>query len=811
MSEQHEQVLALYQRLQQAADPSEAVLLSAELLTLLQRDQAPLLWANLQGAYGASLAESTWGQWTEERVSEVVGAYGAALTVYDPETNALEWGQTQRNVGATYLGALNAGVGNAHYVEAAIAAYENALLIPRERHNDGVWASAQSELAAVAAAAVPWRGEWGHIRAARAYAELLAVVDRKSSPAAWAQLQLDVAFHLANAVSAGVGEQVIVACDAALTVLDRDADPERWAEAHLLRGSEYRTRKGGQHDENLEHAVASLDHALDMFTPESSPGGWRTAHYHRGPAYLHRVHGERAQNLQNALESLQVASDEWKGFLPADAWGALVVSLGQVYLERGSIEVAIATIEPVLPTLPPASPVLQLANRVLGQAYVARTNDDQQKNRAAAIAHLAAALEFPAESWSDAETWAWTTALLARLELDEKAEWSPRPSDSTADPPAQLPMQFSARDVFDMAGHARRLAIPETPLDLDPAWHVPWLLNEEAGLLRRHFSEFLKSGTMWMRTPEERSALERGRSNMVALLSEHLMEKRAAASRVRALLEQVARGEQAFVLMLRGFGMRMIYFAGASVGYGGGVQLHETTERHRIAQELAPVPVVWIANPIDSGPMEAAEVEGTAGHRVESGAEWERDVRGLMTAASFIVVYNPVMTDGVRSEITALKELGRLGDTFFSSADSASEVAEVPCSALTNERLEMIRERAKARPVDRRRLPDGTCPWIEGPSREHIERELRALSSWAQRLTRQQSPVALDLRLDSCAYRFAGAVLAERIDVLPSLFDEMAAALSLFGADDLPEAGVLAENYSRAAESCRRVLQNNTP
>src|SRR6185436_787336 len=107
-------VAALWEQLTAAENDSAAVApIAAEILRHLERDDAPILWANLQGMLGASLAEVAAGHFTPDLVSRILDAYHAALTVYDRQQTPAEWAHTQRNVGVTHLAAAQAQIGNA--------------------------------------------------------------------------------------------------------------------------------------------------------------------------------------------------------------------------------------------------------------------------------------------------------------------------------------------------------------------------------------------------------------------------------------------------------------------------------------------------------------------------------------------------------------------------------------------------------------------------------------------------------------------------------------------------------------------------
>src|SRR5687768_2807557 len=82
-----------------------------EALSELNRDDDPMLWADLNVGMATSLVESVGGKYTPELLRQVRAAYEDALTVYTPEETPAMWGETQRNLGAAH--GERCGVGSA--------------------------------------------------------------------------------------------------------------------------------------------------------------------------------------------------------------------------------------------------------------------------------------------------------------------------------------------------------------------------------------------------------------------------------------------------------------------------------------------------------------------------------------------------------------------------------------------------------------------------------------------------------------------------------------------------------------------------
>jgi tetratricopeptide (TPR) repeat protein len=847
--------------LDRATDPGKIVQITQAVLVRLNRDDNPRLWASLQGSLGASLMALT-EPFTRERMERILDAYRASLSVFTPEEDLPIWRQTQRNLGATYLAAVQTRIGNPQpMIESAIAAYEEAVRPACDDADAVIWLQSQRELASAYQAATQWRGPMAYVQSADALRACLSLVTRQGSAEQWAALKLMRAESLSESGLEAYAEEAIQEAEAALEVLTPDAQPQAWASAHLTLGGLYRTRSLGVREENLQRATRSLDLALSVFTRETSPQEWYLAHYHRGPAYAFRVRGDRGENLEQARESLQIAIDATPKAHAMEAWASLQVTLGQVYLERiegqrqENLETAIEVLESALQQLPPRPPSLAglLANRFLGQAYLAReagsleantlraiellkaareststpddpacwsntnanlgiaycrnVDGDRRQNRLRAIECYEAALSVPPEHWSDTHTWSEVQARRLLLYTDETGETlgrrTPGPESGKAEPVAVEFPNFSHADVFDLKGQAaeqsqalhKYLEDNVDPQETDPDWHVPWLLNEQVSQLMQHFREFRNTGRLWQRSADERAKLEQSRKGLLHLALEHLAEKHTAAYRTQSLFREIEKSGQGFVLFLRGFAYRPQYYAKLSIVHGSDVQ--ETIEKERLAQKLAPVPLVWISNPVDSGPLEAVMAEREyaqpLSYRVEAGLGWEKDVQALISCASYIIMYNPQITPGLRTELGFIERLGRLQDTYFHSPEKAAEALGLAWDALnplSDEALERMRQQPTARKSSRP-LPEPSCLWVQGKRRERLENEIRGVAAWLEHLSKNRTPATVDLELDAYAYLTGMTILLEDLDRQAVALNGTLQALSALEEAKLDEAATL--------------------
>ncbi|MEE6178715.1 hypothetical protein [Mycobacterium sp. 050134] len=270
----------------------------------------------------------------------------------------------------------------------------------------------------------------------------------------------------------------------------------------------------------------------------------------------------------------------------------------------------------------------------------------------------------------------------------------------------------------------------------------------------------------------------------------HLEERRAARLRTEALFADAQSAGRPFVLFLRGYNNRIMARYPAGVVMSGTLAL-EMPELADLVDSIAPMPVVWMANPIESyvvditiGKRKAYQV----GFRVESDIDWQEDVAALMSAASFIVVDNTaslvdpftfgedrrrVMSPGVVAEIKRLADLGRLGDAFFEDAEAANLLTgRSDCRALDAKARNMMRAHDTPR-VPSEPLPPAMCPWVGGSRRATMEREQVAVAELLERLETARRPELTDVVLDVIYWLLSYAVLLEQPEQLSALLDRL--------------------------------------
>src|SRR5690348_9573801 len=84
----------------------------------------------------------------------------------------------------------------------------------------------------------------------------------------------------------------------ALPLIDREAEPRRWAGLRGKLGMALRQSMAGDHQENIEEAIGCYTDALSQFSAEVAPVPYAMSHYDLGQIYLERQQGNRSENLE---------------------------------------------------------------------------------------------------------------------------------------------------------------------------------------------------------------------------------------------------------------------------------------------------------------------------------------------------------------------------------------------------------------------------------------------------------------------------------------------------------------------------------
>jgi tetratricopeptide (TPR) repeat protein len=786
-------------------------------LARVRRDGDPIKWAEIQGALAVSLTEAAGDQVGPEEFNAAIEHYLAALSVYTRAEHPKQWATTLCNSGKAHLRAANAAPDASQFhVESAIDDFVAATTIPPEAA-PAVWGNARIDLAAALRTAAQWRGPSALIQSAAAYEQLLRAFNRQADPENWAAINAQYAEVLIASGESSRTSDAIEASERALEVLTRKRDPTLWAQLQLQLGTLHRLSPDGDRADHLERATAAVDAALSVFTREHHPAEWSTAHLESlriaaagssrdddpeqwatlhvamAQALLDRTDGDHQEQIEGAIAWLEAALDALSTEVSARIRVVANRCLGAALLDREAGDPAdnadhgIAALEEAQRCDDPPFDLDEwtVAQAHVGLAYAQRSRGDRAANRAKAVEmfHAAMAIPFEARPW---QGWSPAQAWLTSLFMHDGQIPRERPDDPN---PATDPVERKFAPLAAMSEG-------QPPDALDPHWHVPVELKVQASELQVKLLEFVDSGRLPKRSRKERAHLESERHSRAMKMVSHLEERRAARLRTEALFADAQSVGRPFVLFLRGYNNRIMARYSVGVVMQGTLGL-EMPELADLVDSIAPMPVVWMGNPIESyvvditiGKREAYQV----GFRVESDVDWEEAVRALMSAASFIVVDNtallvgsqddpflmkdrrPVVSPGVEAEIEQLADLGRLGDAFFEDVDAAALLTgRSDCRALDDEALNTMRAHETPR-LPSEPLPPAMCPWVGGTQRATMEREQVAVAELLERLEAARRPVLTDVVLDVIYWLLSYAVLLEQPEQLPGLLNRLPSA-----------------------------------
>jgi hypothetical protein len=321
----------------------------------------------------------------------------------------------------------------------------------------------------------------------------------------------------------------------------------------------------------------------------------------------------------------------------------------------------------------------------------------------------------------------------------------------------------------------------------------------------------------------ERGKIESDRLYRVALMFEALTEKYDNAVRSRRLLEEARQGKRSMVLFLRGFSYQVTDdldslgvpsdFASAlgvgSIGFSSDLSEHRF--RFDLARKLAPTPIFLIRNPAMSEPLveqfPGADTAAANTFSLEADDTWLSTVQALIDIASFIVIYNNEVHNGLVSEVDLLRTLNRLDDTYFSHSPqqefklSADEVRRADDDALAQ-----ISRSIRPRPDLSGSLPPPTCWWVQGDRRQRVRDNVLTIYDLFNKWAAQGQNLPLDMQVRLLHFAVAGSVILERLDLLFMSLYTYGYSLQGYGKERLPEFQRLSKQYFWMAEILAKAI-----
>ena len=324
-------------------------------------------------------------------------------------------------------------------------------------------------------------------------------------------------------------------------------------------------------------------------------------------------------------------------------------------------------------------------------------------------------------------------------------------------------------------------------------WLVPFFVNNCAAELKYHWLQFLKeldqlrnprgirAALRWKkprRNYNDRYKLESDRAFRFKLLLQILQEKYNIAQRTLSIIKKIENGTTGFVLLLREFDFKVGYMNSGSFGTISTKWYEERKKITEYAKAIAPLPLLWVANPSESGHSDTDPLMGTSdknlGYRIQLDDNWENDVTNLIRNSSFIIVLNDEMTPGVIKEIELTVQLNRICDTFFLSPEKAQHLLNnSPCNQIDDQTFDRIRSCTFARKLLMNSLPPPTCLWLSDEQRDHAEAEVEDLLKAIELAIKRKLPVHYDIQLDSYASLLANYLVLEQTDRLITVIENI--------------------------------------
>jgi hypothetical protein len=367
--------------------------------------------------------------------------------------------------------------------------------------------------------------------------------------------------------------------------------------------------------------------------------------------------------------------------------------------------------------------------------------------------------------------------------------------------------------------------LEEGEAELEPGemdFFLPQLVNDQFAELEREARDVLD----WLQRPElddqflaanaqERNRIERSRQFKFRLIFETLTDKYVNALKVNALLQKTKAGTSGFVLFLRGFSLKQHFYRRVTVGHEQ--DLEEYQARFKLAERLAPAPLVLVRNPATSESLLAvfpgAKPAAENAYTLDLDANWQADIRTLVGAASFICVRNKVKNPGLLTEFAILQELGRLDETYFSHPEEARAlIANGPIHPLDEAAISHMRKSSDQAVRPLARVPMPTCLWLQGRRRETVRDNALFIFDLFNRWADAGQRMPRDVQTRLMASAVAASICLERPDFIVMALASHAQILSQYRSDELVDRDDFVRFYMSLVQSIAQAIdQTPTP
>jgi len=267
--------------LTQRQDMPYLIELCRQALSLINRVDHPVTWANLSTELGIGLIQNPFGNHSES-IEQGIECFSQALEIMSRDAAPMAWAKIMESMALAYYFRIQGD--RAQNIETSI----------------------------------------------RYYQQVLEVNTRYSVPMDWASTMMNLAVAYSVRVHGNRAdniEEAIKCFEHTLEVNTRDTMPMEWAEATMNLATAYRNRIRGNPSENIEKAIHCYQQALEMRTRDAMPVDWAMTMLNLGVAYLERIQGNHAMNIEQAIQCFEQALEMIPRHVMAVEWAKIVSNL----------------------------------------------------------------------------------------------------------------------------------------------------------------------------------------------------------------------------------------------------------------------------------------------------------------------------------------------------------------------------------------------------------------------------------------------------------------------------------------------------
>ncbi|MBN1459079.1 MAG: hypothetical protein JXA57_06050 [Armatimonadetes bacterium] len=265
-------------------------------------------------------------------LQQAVACGEGALQFLDEQQRPEDWAETHLLLATCFLRLLSQDEQNT--ADRVIEHAEAALQVYTEDNHPDDWARANASLAAALLKRTDGDPARNLEEARRALQATLDVWTRESSPEDWALTMFLLAAH---AKVTEHREDVIKYSRAALSVLRRDTEPDRYGTLSFVLGESLLLNKEGDRGQNLRQARRHLEDALNLWEQRRGTKEYAWASFCLGACYMQLTGGDADDHAQNWEQAIAHFREALRVYTEADDpeyWATVSADLGVSFSVR---------------------------------------------------------------------------------------------------------------------------------------------------------------------------------------------------------------------------------------------------------------------------------------------------------------------------------------------------------------------------------------------------------------------------------------------------------------------------------------------